>query len=203
VATLERRGPAGYDLLFIDPERSPISVGKSLENDLVIDNDEAISRLHARLERIGPAWCITDLGARNGTYVNGQRVVTTRKLFDRDEILMGRTRLTLNDSSARGGGTTQPVRPPPARTPTEQRVLIELCRPVLSGQAFTAPAAVEEIADALGVQRAAVQQHLGHLYDKFGIFDTGNRRVVLANAAIQTQAVTIKDLQQPPDDDPT
>jgi FHA domain len=198
VATLERHGPAGFDLLFIDETRSPLSVGKSPENDLVIDNDEAVSRLHAQLERVGPAWCITDLGARNGTFVNGQKIVTTRKLFDRDEILMGRTRLVLNDSSARGGGTTQPVRPPPARTPTEQRVLVELCRPVLSGQAFTSPAAVGEIARALYVGRAAVQQHLGHLYDKFGLHEPGNRRVLLANAAIQCQAVTIKDLQQPP-----
>lgn len=197
MATLERHGPGGFDLLFIDATRSPISVGKSPENDLVIDNDDAVSRLHARLERFGPAWCITDLGARNGTYVNGQKIVTTRKLFDRDEILMGRTRLILNDSSARGGGTTQPVRPPPELTPTERKVLIELCRPVLSGQTFTSPASVEEIARALFVGRAAVQQHLGHLYDKFGLHEPGNRRVLLANAAIQCQAVTIRDLQPP------
>lgn len=197
MATLERHGPGGHDLLFIDETRGAISVGKSPDNDLVIDNDDAISRLHAKLERVGPAWCITDVGARNGTYVNGQKVVTTRKLFDRDEILIGRTRLILNDRSARGGGTTRPVRPPPARTPTEQRVLVELCRPVLAGHAFTSPAAVEDIARALYVGRAAVQQHLGHLYDKFEIHEQVNRRVHLANAAIQCQAVTLKDLQEP------
>lgn len=197
MATLERFGPTGHDLVLIDESRGSIAVGKSPENDLVIDGDDAVSRLHARLERVGPAWCITDLGSRNGTLVNGERILTSRRLFDRDELVLGRTRLVLRDPSARGEATTSPLRSPPARTPTEQRVLVELCRPVLSGQAFTPPASVESIAEALFVGQAAVRQHLGHLYDKFGIFqDAGvSRRVLLANEAIQSAAVTMKDLQ--------
>ena len=95
--------------------------------------------------------------------------------------------------------TTAPLRPPPARTPGEQRVLVELCRPVLSGQAFTPPSSVRAIAEALFVTESAVKQHLDRLYDKFGIHtDPGeSRRVLLANEAIQTGAVTLKDLSQP------
>jgi hypothetical protein len=195
VATIERHGPAGYDLVFIDDERDSILIGKSAEMDLVIDHDEAVSRVHAKLYREGPAWCIADLGSRNGTHVNGEPIISAKRLFDRDEVLLGRTRLVLHDRVARGGNTTAPVRPPPTRTTTEQRVLIELCRPVLSGQAFNPPAAVEEIAAALFVGQAAVRQHLGHLYDKFGI-DGENRRVQLANAAIQTGAVTVREIRQ-------
>src|SRR5829696_3827098 len=88
---------------------------------------------------VGPAWCVTDLGSTNGTWVNGERIFAPRTIYDGDELLLGRTRLVLRDRGARGGATTAPVRPAPARTPAEHRVLVELCRPVLSGQAFTPP----------------------------------------------------------------
>lgn len=157
VATLERFGPTGRDPVVLDEARRALSVGKSADNDLVIDDDPAVSRVHARLEHLGPAWCITDLGSTNGTTVNGERVFAPRTLFDRDEILVGRTRLVLRVVGARGDVTT---------------------------------------ADALYVTESAVKQHLDRLY-KFGIgSDTGgSRRVLLANEAIQTAAVTMRDLQ--------
>ena len=79
-------------------------------------------------------------------------------------------------------------------------MLVELCRPVLSGQAFTPPSSVRAIADALYVTESAVKQHLDRLYDKFAIHRdvVGSRRVLLANEAIQTAAVTRRDLQPGP-----
>ena len=76
-------------------------------------------------------------------------------------------------------------------------MLVELCRPVLSGQAFTPPSSVRTVADALYVTESAVKQHLDRLYDKFGILaeSGGSRRVQLANEAIQSAAVTMRDLQ--------
>ena len=117
-------------------------------------------------------------------------------LLDGDEILVGRTRLLLHDPSSRRDVTTEPLRPPPTRTPGEQKVLIELCRPVLSGQAFTPPSSVRAMADALFVSESAIKQHLDRLYDKFGIH-TGpgeSRRVRLANEAIKSGAVARRDL---------
>jgi len=196
LATLERFGPVGHDLVLLDEARGRLAVGKSAENDLVIDGDLAVSRVHAHLEHVGPAWCITDLGSTNGTWVNGERIFAPRTLADRDEILLGRTRLVVRDV-ARGDVTTEPLRPPPSRTPGEQRVLAELCRPVLSGQAFTPPSSVRAIAESLFVTESAVKQHLDRLYDKFGIYaEAGeSRRVRLANEAIQSGAVTMRDLQ--------
>ena len=77
-------------------------------------------------------------------------------------------------------------------------MLVELCRPVLSGQAFTPPSSVKAIADALVVTESAVKQQLDRLYDKFGIYEAagGSRRVLLANEAIQRAAITIRDLQR-------
>ena len=197
MTTLERFGPVGHDLVAIDDADSSLAVGKSEENDLVLDGDPAVSRVHARLERVGPAWCVTDLGSTNGTWVNGERIFAPRTIYDGDELLLGRTRLVLRDRGARGGVTTAPVRAAPSRTPAEHRVLVELCRPVLSGQAFTPPSSVRAIADALYVTESAVKQHLDRLYDKFGIYraDGVSRRVLLANEAIQTAAVTLRDLR--------
>jgi len=190
----------GFDLLFIDNRVGPMSIGKSAGNDIVIDGDEAVSRLHCRLERLGSAWCITDLGAKNGTIVNGA-LITSCKLYDRDEIILGRTRLVLLDSTARkGGGTTQPVVSAPKLTAKEKEVLIELCRPILTETAFKQPARVETIAQALVVGTPAIRMHLGNLYLKYGILDGVDKRLQLANAAIQSGAVTRKDLERRPGD---
>ena len=169
MASLERLGPVRHDLFVLDEARERISVGKSSANDLVIDDDPAISRVHALLERAGPAWCLTDVGATNGTIVNGERILLTTRLVDCDELLLGRTRLLYRDRDARHEATTERVSGAPDLTKTEKRVLIELCRPVLSGSTFTEPASVAAIAHALYVGEGAVRQHLGRLYDKFGI----------------------------------
>jgi hypothetical protein len=199
MATLERFGPAGHDLVLLDESRGRYSIGKSATNDLSIVDDPTVSRVHAVLEHIGPAWCLTDVGSTNGTWVNGKRIFAPYALADREEFRVGLTRLRLNDPAARGDVTTEPLRAAPPRTNGEQRVLVELCRPVLSGQAFTPPSSVRAIADALFVTDSAVKQHLDHLYDKFGIRteDGVSRRVRLANEAIQTGAVTLRDLAAP------
>jgi hypothetical protein len=72
-----------------------------------------------------------------------------------------------------------------------------LCRTALDGAAFTEPAWIREIADALVVSEAAVRQHLGHLYDKFGISKGGERRrVQLAGEALRRGAVTMAALRE-------
>ena len=68
---------------------------------------------------------------------------------------------------------------------------------VLSGGTFRPPAPVSTIAAQLYVGESAIKQHLGHLFDKFGIDleeHKGERRIRLANAAIETGAVTRRDL---------
>lgn len=47
--------------------------GRSSECDIVLAQDE-VSRRHARFERQGDAYAVSDLGSVNGTFVNGRRV---------------------------------------------------------------------------------------------------------------------------------
>ena len=84
--------------------------------------------------------------------------------------------------------------PAPDLTRRERDVLTALCRPALRGNVFEEPASVREIAAELVVTEAAVKQHLLHLYDKFEIAETGERRRVrLAREAIRRRAVVLSD----------
>jgi hypothetical protein len=73
---------------------------------------------------------------------------------------------------------------------------LALCRPLLTGDAFTEPASIRAIAAELVVSEAAVKQHLSRLYGKFDVGAHGERRrVQLANAAVSTGAVKLSDLR--------
>jgi DNA-binding CsgD family transcriptional regulator len=170
-----------------------LTLGADTNNDVTID-DPGTSRLHAVLQRFAAGWSIRDMGSRNGTFVNGERISSEHVLADGDEILVGRVRMILR-TSVRPGGPTQALADPPRLTPRERDVLVELCRPLLDGDAFTEPASVGDIARALVVTDAAVKQHVANLYDKFGLVDESRKRVRLANVALQTGAVSLGDLR--------
>jgi DNA-binding CsgD family transcriptional regulator len=192
---LEMWTPAGRELVALGAGR--LTLGADPANDLALPADPTLSRLHAVLERYQAGWCVRDLDSRNGTFVNGQRIWRERPLHPGDELRVGATRLVYRGDEPTGGKGTQASEPPPELTRREREVLVVLCRTVLTGAAFTEPASIREIADALVVSEAAVKQHLAHLYDKFGIHGAGERRRVrLANEALRRGAVTIIDLRK-------
>ena len=98
---------------------------------------DGVSRVHAAFERFGDAWCVRDLGSRNGTFVNGDRIIGERALHSGDEIVLGRLRLLFHAPTR--GKETAAIVPPPPLTPRERDVLVALCRPLLAGDAFTEP----------------------------------------------------------------
>jgi pSer/pThr/pTyr-binding forkhead associated (FHA) protein len=170
-----------------------LTVGSLETNDVFVDA-EGVSRTHAVLERFGDTWCVRDLGSRNGTFVNGERIIGEHALHPGDEILLGRLRLLFRGPHR--GTETAALAQPPALTARERDVLLALCRPLLTGDAFTEPASTRAIAAELVVSEAAVKQHLSRLYDKFDVGDHGERRrVQLANAAIARGAVKLGDLR--------
>jgi pSer/pThr/pTyr-binding forkhead associated (FHA) protein len=186
-------GAASYTI-GSDPESADLALA-----------DSAVSRVHAVLEQVGTTWLVRDLGSRNGTRLNGERLVGQRRLRDGEEILVGRTRLVFRDGSDAQRPPTDALEPPPTNlTRMERRVLVELCRPLVSHNLFQPPASVREIADRLYIGKNAVQAHLTNLYDKFRIYEEpgdSSRRVALANEAMQRGAVTIADLEaRPPAD---
>jgi DNA-binding CsgD family transcriptional regulator len=185
-------GRGGRELRALDAER--LTVGTLDSNDLAVDA-EGVSRVHAVFERFGDTWCVRDLGSRNGTFVNGARIIGEHALHAGDEVVLGQLRLLFH--GAPRGSETAAIAQPPSLTPRERDVLVALCRPLLTGDAFTEPASIRAIAAELVVSEAAVKQHLGRLYGKFAVgHHAERRRLRLANAAVSTGAVKVGDLQR-------
>ena len=70
-------------------DRPVTTIGRSSMNDLPI-SDKMLSRQHARIVRDGNGGLtIEDLGSRNGTFLNGERLVTTQSLKSGDRITVG------------------------------------------------------------------------------------------------------------------
>jgi hypothetical protein len=177
-------------------EGSTLTIGSDGDSAVIVLVDPTVSGVHALLERVGTTWLLRDLGSRNGTRVNGERLTGQRRLRHLDEIVVGRARLVFRDRTATRRRPTDSLAPPPSDlTRMERRTLVELCRPLLSHNAFQPPASVREIAARLYVGKNAVQAHLTSLYRKFGIHDGPDRRVALANEAMLRAAVTMVDLE--------
>jgi DNA-binding NarL/FixJ family response regulator len=178
----------------LDGERA--TIGNSDANDIVLAEDATASRLHAVLERFPAAWCVTDLGSSNGTWVNGERIWASRRLRHGDEIRAGQSRVIFRDAPDGDEPLTEAEVSAPLLTVRERDVLIALCRPLLDRDLFTEPASTRAIAHELVITQAAVKQHLSNLYDKFGVGVTdGNRRVRLANDALRRGAVSLAELR--------
>jgi pSer/pThr/pTyr-binding forkhead associated (FHA) protein len=196
-AYLEVWKPSGIELLPLETGR--VTIGRSHTNDVALPHDKGVSGLHAVLERVGGRWCVQDVGSRNGTFVRGERILGLRALRHGDDVALGRTKLVFRAATPADTSRTQGREPPPELTRRERDVLQALCGPLFGGRMFTEPASLHDIAAALVISEAAVQQHLLRLYDKFGITaGTGNRRSQLANEALRRGAVTLGDLREFP-----
>lgn len=161
------------------------TVGRGRGVDIRLD-DPTVSRLHAEIFRRGPYIYLADLGlSRNGTRVNG-RPIARRVLDDGDVLTFGSARCKIEGVPREELAADAELRRPaaPELTRRELDVLVSLCRPAVSDDAFVMPATAREIADDLVVTEAAVKQHLLRLYQKFRIAEGPNRRTRLANEVI-------------------
>lgn len=171
-----------------------VSVGKGDANDIVISGDPAVSRVHLLFELVGSEWTVRDLGSRNGTFLNGERLSTTRLLHTADELRLGATRLVYRVTGASSEATaTTATDAPPVLTRRERDCLAALCAPVLRGSVITEPASVLEVANAMFVTDSAVKKLLARLYDKFGLYDADRRRGKLASEALRRGAIQFGD----------
>jgi hypothetical protein len=168
------------------PLRAEVTtVGRGRGVDIRL-TDPSVSRLHAEIVRRGPYYYVADLGlSRNGTRVNG-RPVARRVLDDGDVISFGAARCKIEGLPREELAAEADLRraAAPELTRRELDVLISLCRPALSDDAFVTPATAREIAGDLVVTEAAVKQHLLRLYAKFRVPEGPNRRTRLANEVI-------------------
>jgi hypothetical protein len=105
--SLTADGGAGKTHPLLDDE---LVIGRDSVNAIVL-GDVSVSSRHARVLRTPEGFVIEDLGSRNGTFVNGERVLGQRLLADNDVVRFGRVLLTFNVAAeTHVGETTTPER---------------------------------------------------------------------------------------------
>ena len=203
----ERRGTpflllfdgAGRQVLHeLAPSDEPVTIGRGRDCAVAVSWDREVSRLHAQLERVGAHWVLVDDGlSRNGSFVNGERVVGRRLLRDGDRMCFGETPVIFRATADAGASSTIRVATGAAAillTPTQRQILVALCRPVRDS-AFATPLTNREIADEVSLSVDAVKAHLRTLFERFGLEDLpqNQKRARLAAVALLQGIVTQRD----------
>jgi predicted component of type VI protein secretion system len=158
-------------LLLLAQANWRVSIGRDPAADVPLPWDAEVSRTHALLEQVGRGWMLVDDGlSRNGSFVNGARVVGRRRLTDKDRLVVGATTVTYRETS---GGTTQTasaIDTPAAilLSPMQRKVLIALVRPVHESDSAT-PATNRQIAEEVFLTVDAVKAHLRVLFERYGL----------------------------------
>ncbi|HEY4826393.1 MAG TPA: FHA domain-containing protein [Solirubrobacteraceae bacterium] len=158
-------------ILLLEPQLGRVTIGRDETDDIPLSGDAEVSRTHALLEQVGRGWMLIDDGlSRNGSFVNGARVVGRRRLRDKDRLVFGNTSLIYRETS---GGTTQTasaIDTPSAipLSPMQRKVLIALCRPVQESASATS-ATNRQIAEEVYLTVDAVKAHLRVLFERYGL----------------------------------
>jgi pSer/pThr/pTyr-binding forkhead associated (FHA) protein len=162
------------------PARGPLlRIGRSADNDIVLDNLPTVSRHHAELVQTEEGWAVNDLGSQNGTYVNGARVADgfRHQVGSGDVIGVGTATirllvapvgdgLTVEDSSA-----VDVHRLLTALSQREQEVLALV----------SAGMTDDQVAKQLFISVKTVHSHLDRIRDKTGL----RRRADLTRLAVR------------------
>jgi pSer/pThr/pTyr-binding forkhead associated (FHA) protein len=176
-----------------DSDRA-LCIGRGPANDLALEWDAEVSRVHAVLERAGGHWTLVDDGlSRNGSFVNGARVHGRRRLADGDAIAIGKTLMVFvaNGESTLRATEATPDGTAPEISPAQQRVLQALCGPV-AADPFAGPPSNREIADELYVSVETIKSHMRALFERYGVEDMpqNRKRAELARRALARGAIT-------------
>jgi hypothetical protein len=99
-----------------------IFVGWSTLNDIAYRTDPSLSRWHLVFERDGEDWTVRDLGSKNGTFVNGVRVIARQVLRSGDRIMAGYTVIVYDEPSEPTSGNHASLEGAEKQTPQQADV---------------------------------------------------------------------------------
>ena len=161
----------GQRLLLLNQANWRVTIGRDPAADVPLPWDAEVSRTHALLEQVGRGWMLIDDGlSRNGSFVNGHRVVGRRRLTDKDRLVFGGISVTYRETSGAITQTASAIDTPAAipLSPMQRKVLIALVRPVHESDSAT-PATNRQIAEEVFLTVDAVKAHLRVLFERYGL----------------------------------
>jgi hypothetical protein len=184
-------------LLLLDQERWRVTIGRDAAADLPLAWDAEVSRTHALLEQVGRGWTLVDDGlSRNGSFVNGARVIGRRRLRDKDRMVFGATPVTYRETTGAITQTASAIDAPAAipLSPMQRKVLIALCRPVHESESAT-PATNRQIAEEVFLTVDAVKAHLRVLFERYGLSELpqNEKRARLVAAVLEAGVLVPRD----------
>lgn len=186
-------------IIVLPKEAERITLGRDPGCTIIIDWDNSVSRVHAEMECLGVPWTVVDDGlSRNGTFVNGRRIISRTRLADGDVVSIGSSQLEFRQPRTSPTDSTVVRSDGPAIeiTPAQRRVLIALARPYAAGPAYAVPATNQEIAAELVVSLDAVKATLRILFVKFALADMpqNQKRAKLVERALELGVITEPEL---------
>lgn len=180
------------------PER--LTVGRRASNDVPLEWDNQVSRVHAELELLGDDWAVSDDGlSSNGTFVNGVRIRGRRRLRDGDELKVGRTVIAFRAPARGASGATfvpEQLEAAPRLGESQRAVLVALARPYKHSAGFATPATNKQIAADVVLTVNGVKSIMRALFQKFGVQELpqNEKRARLVERALHTGAISEDDL---------
>jgi pSer/pThr/pTyr-binding forkhead associated (FHA) protein len=196
-----RDGEQRQVIVSLSPDLTRVIVGRGDSAAVKLDWDAEVSRVHAELAPLGGDWTIADDGlSRNGTFLNGERVLGRVRLRDRDQIRFGQTAAIFRHPQGAPVASTALSAPGDVAraslSDTQRRVLISLCRPFKDPTGYPLPASNQTIADEQFISVSAVKTHLRVLFGKFGIDDLpqNEKRMRLAELAVSSGVISPREL---------
>lgn len=155
-------------------------IGRSAENDVVLNNQPTVSRHHAQLSRRSDGqWRVRDLGSHNGTHVNGVALaVDAEPVVGPDDIIgVGSVTIRIVSDAEADGLTIED-----ASAGAMHRLLTVLSsreREVLT--LVAAGHTDDQVAASLFISVKTVHSHLDRIRDKTGL----RRRAELTRLAVR------------------
>jgi len=88
-------------------DKMETSIGRAESCDLGLFGDNSINRVHARIERQGASYFLTDAGGEGGTFLNNRRVTQSTKLHSGDLIRLGGSVLMFGERAKASNSTNR------------------------------------------------------------------------------------------------
>jgi FHA domain len=184
-------------LLLLDQQGWRVTIGRDAAADIPLPWDAEVSRTHALLEQVGRGWTLIDDGlSRNGSFVNGARVIGRRRLRDKDRMVFGATAVTYRETTGAITQTASAIDAPAAipLSPMQRKVLVALCRPVHESESAT-PATNRQIAEEVFLTVDAVKAHLRVLFERYGLSELpqNEKRARLVATVLEAGVLVARD----------